>query len=142
MARNTEEYVLAGPDYPPEPPALGPVLTTTPVRSVIALPWPATLRAGSHVVRGHAWSPFGAIARVDYSLDGGRSWTPAAIREPNIPAAGCRWEFLWDAKRGQHSITMRATDTQGHTQPPPETIRWNDRGYDFWAAVSHPVNVV
>ena len=32
VERNTEEYVLAGPDYPTAPPALGPVLTTMPRR--------------------------------------------------------------------------------------------------------------
>ena len=142
VERNTVEYVLAGPDYAPEGEALGPVLTTTPVRSAIALSWPATLQAGSRMVRGYAWSGTGAIAAVDYSLDGGRSWTPAEIREPNIPTGGCRWEFVWEAKRGQHAITMRAADTEGHTQPDPETVRWNDRGYEFGATVAHPVEVV
>ena len=142
VERNTVEYVLAGPDYAPEPPALGPVLTTTPVRSVIALAWPASLQAGSRIVRGHAWSGTGAIAAVDYSLDDGRSWAPAEIREPNIPTAGCRWEFLWDATPGAHTITMRATDTEGHTQPAPDTVPWNDRGYEWGAFVAHPVEVV
>ncbi|MCH7607250.1 MAG: oxidoreductase, partial [Chloroflexi bacterium] len=114
----------------------------TPVRSAIALAWPATLQAGSRIIRGHAWSGTGAIAAVDYSLDGGRSWAPAEIREPNIPTAGCRWEFLWDATPGQHTITMRATDTEGHTQPAPDTVPWNDRGYEWGAYVAHPVEVL
>ena len=43
VERNTEEYVLAGPGFEPQPPAWGPVLTSVPVRSAIALPWPANL---------------------------------------------------------------------------------------------------
>ena len=46
VERNTEEYVLAGPGFEPQPPAWGPVLTSVPVRSAIALPWPATLPTG------------------------------------------------------------------------------------------------
>ena len=142
VERNTEEYVLAGPAYPQEHPALGPVLTTTPLRSAIALPWPARLGAGPQRVRGFAWSPFGAIDRVEYRFDAGCSWRVATILEPNIPAAGCRWEFAWDATLGEHAITVRASDDHGNTQPSPESIYWNDRGYDFWAAVQHPVIVV
>ena len=141
VERNTEEYVLTGPEYRPEPPAEGPVLTTTPVKSAIMLPWPAHLPPGPHMIRGVAWSGCGAIARVEYSLDEGRTWAEAAICEPNIPMAGCRWEFAWHPRPGAHTITVRATDTAGHTQPPPDAIKWNELGYDFWAAVPHPVVV-
>jgi DMSO/TMAO reductase YedYZ molybdopterin-dependent catalytic subunit len=141
VERNTKEYVLAGPDYPPQPPALGPILTTCSVKSAVFLPWPAMLPIGQHLIRGMAWSGHGAIAKVEYSLDEGRTWAQAALREPNIPKAGCRWEFPWDVQPGEHSITVRATDTAGHTQPSSETVKWNDLGYDFSAAAPHPVTV-
>ena len=141
VERNTEEYVLAGPGFEPAPPAWGPVLTSVPVRSAIALPWPATLTPGPQTIRGFAWSGYGTITRVEYSLDDGRTWADAEIREPNIPLAGCRWEFLWDAPPGEGTITIRATDSSGKTQPTPDTMRWNQRGYEFWAAVPHPVRV-
>ena len=141
VMRNTEEYVLEGPSWPPEPPAYGPVLTTTPVRSGIAMAWPGELAAGVQAVRGFAWSGFGAIARVEYSLDEGKTWADAEVQEPNIERAGCRWEFVWDAPPGEHTITMRATDTAGNTQPPLDEMLWNERGYEFWAAVPHPVTV-
>ena len=140
--RNTEEYVLEGPDFAPDPPALGPVLTTTPVRSGIAMAWPAVVPAGPQAVRGFSWSGYGCINRVEYSLDAGKTWAYATIQEPNIPMAGCRWEFMWDARPGQHTITMRATDSAGHVQPTPDAMKWNERGYEFWAAVPHPVTVV
>ena len=47
------------------------------------------------------WSGYGSITRVEYSLDDGRTWADAEIREPNIALAGCRWEFLWDAPPGE-----------------------------------------
>jgi len=139
--RNTVEYVLEGADYPEAPPAKGPVLTTTTVKSAIAFEWPATVQAGVQQVRGFAWSPFGTIAKVEYSLDGGNSWQLADVKEPNIAAAGCRWEFTWDPKPGEHTITTRATDSQGNVQPKAESIHWNERGYDYWATVDHPVTV-
>ncbi len=141
VERNTEEYVLDGPDFPPVPPALGPVLTSTPVRSGIAMSWPGTLTSGPQAIRGFAWSGYGSIARVEYSLDDGKTWADAAIREPNIPLAGCRWEFVWNPTPGKYTITMRATDSAGNTQPLPDAMRWNERGYEFWAAVPHPVTV-
>lgn len=141
VMRNTEEYVLEGPDFPPEPPAWGPVLTTTPVRSGIAMAWPGKLQAGAQAIRGFAWSGHGSISRVEYSLDGGKTWADACIQEPNIPLGGCRWEFVWGATPGEHTITTRATDSAGNTQPAPDTMKWNERGYEFWAAVPHPVTV-
>ena len=141
VERNTQEYVLAGPDYPEIPPAKGPVITTTTPKSGIAMCWPGRLAAGSQLIRGYSWSPHGAIGRVEYSLDNGGCWQEAAIREPNIAAAGCRWEFVWHATPGEYSIIIRATDTAGNRQPDPDTILWNERGYDFWAAVPHPVTV-
>ena len=141
VERNTEEYVLAGPDFPESPPAKGPMLTTTPMRSAIAMSWPAALSAGHNLIRGYAWSPFGKIKRVEYSLDAGASWREAGLREPNIAAAGCRWELPWEPSPGRYTITVRASDDQGNRQPDPSAIKWNERGYDYWASVAHPVTV-
>lgn len=141
VERNTEEYVLAGPGFDPVPPALGPVLTSVPVRSAIALPWPGKITAGQITIRGFAWSGYGHITRVEYSLDDGITWADANILQPNIRLAGCRWEFPWAASQGEHTITIRATDSAGNTQPLPDSMRWNERGYEFWAAVPHPVTV-
>jgi sulfane dehydrogenase subunit SoxC len=142
VMRNTEEYVLEGPGFDAEPPALGPLLTTVPVRSAIALGWPGKLKAGPQSIRGFAWSGHGTVAQVEYSFDDGASWNPANIVGPNERWAGCRWEFQWDAPTGEHTITIRATDSAGNCQPAPSAMRWNERGYEFWAAVAHPVSVI
>jgi DMSO/TMAO reductase YedYZ molybdopterin-dependent catalytic subunit len=140
VEKNTTEYVLIGPDFPERPPAKGPMLTVHTMKSAIALPWPATLTAGEHLIRGFAWSPHGAIAQVEYSLDGGASWQRATLREPNLPRAGVRWDFAWRARPGDYTIMTRATDDKGHIQP--ASVPWNELGYEYWAAVPHPVRVV
>jgi DMSO/TMAO reductase YedYZ molybdopterin-dependent catalytic subunit len=130
----TRTYVLDGPDYPSKV-----VLRQQTLKSAVALPWPATLTAGRHLVRGFAWSPAGRIKHVEYSLDRGASWQRATLREPNIPLAWARWDFEWDARPGDHAILTRATDEQGHTQP--AAIPWNAQGYGYNVPVPHPVKV-
>jgi len=139
---NSTDYVLKGPDYPPEPPADGPVVTLQTVKSAVALPWGAKLRAGRNVVRGYAWSPNGAIARVDVSLDGGKTWKPAELVGPNLSRAGARWELSFEAQAGEMRIAPRATDEAGNKQPELSEQRWNKKGYLFGAVVPHPVSVL
>jgi DMSO/TMAO reductase YedYZ molybdopterin-dependent catalytic subunit len=130
----TKTYVLDGPDYPSKP-----VLRLQTLKSAVALPWPAALPAGRHLVRGFAWSPVGRIARVEYSVDRGARWQAATLREPSIARAWTRWDFEWDAQPGDHVILTRATDERGNTQP--ARISWNAQGYGYNVPVPHPVKV-
>jgi DMSO/TMAO reductase YedYZ molybdopterin-dependent catalytic subunit len=130
----TKTYVLEGPDYPSKV-----VLREQTLKSAVALPWGATLPAGRQRVRGFAWSPVGRIGRVEYSLDRGATWQPAALREPNIARAWVRWEFEWDARPGDHAILTRAFDDRGNGQP--ASIPWNAQGYGYNVPVPHPVKV-
>lgn len=136
---NTETYVLIGPDYRPEPPAHGPVLSSQSVKSALELAWGGPLPAGRHLIRGRSWSPFGKIAKVEYSLDGGKTWQLARLREPNIARAWVRWDFDWEAAPGRYVIQARATDAEGHTQP--DRVPWNEQGYLYNAVVDHPITV-
>ena len=130
----TSTYVLDGPEHPAKTP-----LRLQTIKSAVALPWGAKLSAGRQLVRGFAWSPAGRIARVELSVDRGATWAPAALREPNIPRAWARWEFEWDARPGAHTITTRATDERGNTQP--ASMPWNAQGYGYNVPVAHPVTV-
>jgi hypothetical protein len=76
---------------------------------------------------------------VDVSVDGGRTWQQARLREPNIALAWARWDLDWDARPGTHRLQARATDSAGNTQP--DTIPFNEEGYAYWAVVTHPVTV-
>jgi DMSO/TMAO reductase YedYZ molybdopterin-dependent catalytic subunit len=131
---NTTSYALHGPDYPDDP-----ALTFQPPKSVVALPWEAKLTAGQQTVRGFAWSPYGKVAKVEYSFDGGKAWQSAQLLEPNQPLAWVRWQFAWDAKPGSYEISTRVTDEQENTQP--DSVNWNSLGYLYCAVVAHPVTV-
>lgn len=136
---NTDTYVLIGPDYKPVGAAKGPVLTEQAVKSALELPWPAQIKAGRQLLRGRSWSGGGKIAKVDYSLDGGKTYQPVRLREPNIERAWVRWDFEWEASPGTYGIRLRATDDRGNTQP--ERVPFNEQGYLYGAVVSHPVTV-
>jgi DMSO/TMAO reductase YedYZ molybdopterin-dependent catalytic subunit len=136
---NTETYVLLGPDYQANPPAKGPILSTQSLKSALELAAEAHVRAGNQRIKGRAWSPFGKIARVMYSLDQGQTWQPARLQEPNIARAWVRWDFAWDAQPGHDTLTVRATDEAGNTQP--DSVLWNEQGYLYNALIHHPVQV-
>lgn len=136
---NTTSYVLIGDDYPPDGEALGKVATTQVIKSALALPWPARLNAGRREVHGFAHSPHGPIRKVEWSLDSGRTWSDAAVLEPQIQYSWARFAFEWDAPPGDHTIMTRATDAAGNTQP--DEIPFNEKGYLFNQPVPHPVQV-
>ena len=136
---NTTSYVLIGDDYPPEGEALGQVVTTQVIKSALALPWPAELRAGLHRIRGYAHSPAGPLRKVEWSLDGGRTWQDATVRGPQVQYSWVEFEFTWDAQPGEYTVMTRATDAAGNTQP--REIPFNEKGYLFNQPVPHPVRV-
>ena len=136
---NTETYVLIGPDYKAEPPAKGPVLSNQDLKSAVELPWNGEVSAARRLVRGRSWSPYGKISKVEYSLDQGKQWRTARLREPNIAAAWVRWDFDWEPKPGKQTIRVRATDEKGNTQP--DKVPFNQQGYLYNAMVDHPIEV-
>ncbi len=136
---NTTSYVLIGDAYPGEGEALGKVLTTQVIKSALALPWPAELDARPHRLHGYAHSPFGAIARVDWSVDAGATWNETRVLEPQIQHSWARFEFAWDAQAGTHTLMTRATDTAGNTQP--DKTPFNEKGYLFNQPLPHPISV-
>ena len=140
--RNTEHYVLKGPEWPAEEyaPAQGAPITTQNIKSSLALPWPATLPNGPQLLRGFARSPHAKIAKVEWSADGGQNWQMATLLEPNLKYAWVRFELNWDAPTGTHSLMTRATDELGNTQP--DTIPFNKLGYMFNMVHPHPVTVL
>ncbi len=136
---NTTSYVLIGDDYSPEGQALGQVVTEQNIKSALALPWPASMDAGQNVVWGFAHSPRGRIARVQWSDDGGASWQDSKVHETQPQHSWARFEFKWTATPGEHTITTRATDIEGNTQP--DRVPFNQKGYLFNQPLPHPVRV-
>ena len=136
---NTTSYVLIGNDYSPEGEALGQVLTEQNIKSALALPWPARLDAGQQMVRGFAHSPHGRIARVQWSVDGEANWRDSRVLTPYSQHSWTQFEFDWTATAGEHTITTRATDVEGNTQP--DRVPFNQKGYLFNQPLPHPVRV-
>jgi DMSO/TMAO reductase YedYZ molybdopterin-dependent catalytic subunit/mono/diheme cytochrome c family protein len=141
--KNTNNYVFIGPDYTPPQgsPAKGPPVNEQVMKSAVALPWPAYLKPGKQTIKGMAWSPNGTIAKVEVSLDGGKTWQPAKLGTPNTEKAGVPWTLDADLKEGQATVTPRATDDKGNVQYDVSKQKWNQQGYVYGAYVPHPVIV-
>jgi hypothetical protein len=79
------------------------------------------------MVEGRAWSGTAPISRVDFSSDGGRSWSAAGLEDAPSPYAWRRWTARWDATRpGEYQLCARATDSAGNVQPLDQS--WNLEG--------------
>ena len=79
----------------------------------------------------------GRVTRLDVSLDEGRSWRQAELGRELSPWAWRRWALTVDAARGPLTITARAWDSTGATQPESAAALWNPKGYanNSWARV-------
>ena len=99
------------------------------VRAMIVSPSEgAIVPPGPLEVAGSAWSGEGAVARVEVSADGGRSWSDAALAAASSRLAAISWRTSVAAPPGrQLEILARATDTAGNVQP--DAAAWNRLGY-------------
>ena len=136
---NTTSYVLIGDEYPAEGESRGQPVTAQVIKSAIALPWPAEMAAGNRRIHGYAHSPGGPIASVEWSTDSGRTWRSAELGEKQVDWSWARFEFVWEAEPGEHTIMTRATDAAGNTQP--DKVPFNEKGYLFNQPAPHPVRV-
>jgi DMSO/TMAO reductase YedYZ molybdopterin-dependent catalytic subunit len=85
------------------------------------------LEPSMQLIEGRAWSGRAPIVQVDFSLDGGESWSPARLEDASSPYAWRRWTFRWDAtRRGEYELCARATDAAGNIQPVEQN--WNLEG--------------
>ena len=73
--------------------------------------------AGPHLLTGRAWAGRFGISRVEVSVDGGSTWSEAALGEQASSFAWRPWSFDWNAVAGWHTLSVRATDTQENVQP-------------------------
>jgi DMSO/TMAO reductase YedYZ molybdopterin-dependent catalytic subunit len=86
------------------------------------------VEAGTCEIAGRAWSGAAALAGVDVSTDGGRTWAAAELGDAALGRWAWRgWRFEWNAEPGEHELCCRARDAAGTEQPlePP----WNVGGY-------------
>jgi sulfite oxidase len=89
----------------------------------------------------HGWAMAGdgrGIGRVDVSLDDGRTWRQADLQPAASQWAWRLWSITVEARPGPISVTARAWDDTGVTQPESPAPLWNPRGYqnNAWAHVN------
>ncbi|MBF6591919.1 MAG: molybdopterin-dependent oxidoreductase [Ktedonobacterales bacterium] len=67
---------------------------------------------------GVAYAGDRGIARVDVSVDAGRTWQPATLHRPLDDLTWVLWEFPWIPPAGTYVIAARAVDRDGYVQTP------------------------
>ncbi|MFB6150912.1 MAG: molybdopterin-binding protein, partial [Haloarculaceae archaeon] len=83
----------------------------------------AVQRRGDRVgVGGVAYAGRRGVDRVEVSVDGGETWTDAALEAPPSPHAWRRWRSVVKRPaRSSLSVVTRATDGEGTRQTSRET---------------------
>lgn len=137
--RNTIHYAFIGPEWEPDGDVLGELIFENNIKSSVALAWGATIPQGKQTIRGNARSPLAPITKVEWSVDGGKTWNLADLISENSKYSWCLFEFEWDAPAGDQTIMTRATDEDGNTQPMEHPF--NKEGYLFNMVYPHPVRV-
>jgi sulfite oxidase len=107
------------------------IIEEMPVKSLITYPKSgAMLKPGQKLnIRGHAWTGYGEITKVEYSIDFGATWKIAQLELPTNPFA---WQHfsaqLTFPDTGYYEVWAAATDTKGNRQP-MLVPGWNPKGY-------------
>lgn len=139
-----DDYKLFPPDVTKETadPARGITINGLPLNSAICEPAPhARLPVGIATLRGYATATDRAVARVDVSLDGGRTWSQAELEDhAGSPWSWTFWHAAVDLTKGEHELAVRAWDDAGQTQPALPDDTWNYKGY--LSAAWHRVSVL
>ncbi len=109
----------------------GVTIDAMPLTSAICRPAEgAMLDAGRVALQGYAVATARAVARVDVSADGGRTWVQAELaHDPAAPWSWTLWRIEMDLPRGRHELAVRAWDSAGQTQPALPDDVWNFKGY-------------
>ena len=78
------------------------------------------------------------IVRVDVSIDEGRTWRQADLRDQQSPWSWRLWEAEVDVAVGTTEIVVRAWDSAAAAQPESAAHLWNPKGYvnNAWARIS------
>jgi DMSO/TMAO reductase YedYZ molybdopterin-dependent catalytic subunit len=67
---------------------------------------------------GAAWAGENAVAKVEWSADGGKTWQDAKFQSESKPLEWVFWKAMWDKPAvGKAAIVVKATDAKGRTQP-------------------------
>ncbi|MFF5494990.1 sulfite oxidase [Streptomyces aquilus] len=90
-------------------------------------------RAGTVMVAGVAWAQHRGIDKVEVRVDDG-PWRQARLAAEDTADTWRQWSFPWQATKGGHTLTVRATDRTGRTQTEKRTRTIPD-GASGWHSV-------
>ncbi|MFJ5136676.1 molybdopterin-dependent oxidoreductase [Streptomyces sp. NPDC088707] len=110
--------------------AQAPVKTESRIDTPRAFARPA---AGTVMVAGVAWAQHRGIRRVEVRIDDG-PWQEARLATEDSSDTWRQWLYPWQATPGRHTLTVRATDGTGATQPEERTDTMPD-GAQGWHSV-------
>jgi DMSO/TMAO reductase YedYZ molybdopterin-dependent catalytic subunit len=93
-------------------------------------PGKVTRAGGAYRIVGAAWGA--PIAQVEVQIDGG-PWQPATIDEGQDEEFAWKlWSLAWaNPVQGEHTITSRAVDAEGHIQPAADDP-WITGKHTYW----------
>jgi DMSO/TMAO reductase YedYZ molybdopterin-dependent catalytic subunit len=78
--------------------------------------------------RGIAFGGNCGVARVDLSIDSGKSWQPTQLGRDEGEYGFRQWQTQFTLpSRGEHTLMIRCTNTNGEAQP--DSPVWNPAGY-------------
>ncbi len=100
------------------------------VRSFVTTPELGSTLSVSRTVEidGIAFDGCSGIRGVDFSADGGSTWSAAVLGDDLGRYSFRRWRYRWTpATRGEHRLRTRATAADGRVQPDREG--WNRGGF-------------
>ncbi|MEF9887217.1 molybdopterin-dependent oxidoreductase [Streptomyces sp. P9-A4] len=80
----------------------------------------ARAAAGTVMVAGVAWAQHRGISKVEVRVDDG-PWQVARLAAEDSSDTWRQWVYPWAATHGRHTLTVRATDGTGTTQPEERT---------------------
>lgn len=124
------------PKYPVKPGTSVPledmaIIESMPVKSLITHPQSGTqIKQGTQLkIRGHAWAGDLSVVKVHLSIDFGRTWQQADLKNPVNRYAWQNWNAtLQFPTQGYYEVWARATDSAGMMQP-MVVPGWNPSGY-------------
>ncbi|HJQ27804.1 MAG TPA: molybdopterin-dependent oxidoreductase [Rubrobacter sp.] len=78
------------------------------------------LPAGKIPIGGIAWAPHRGIEKVEVSTDGGQTWNNATLAKQLAEDTWRQYVYDWNARPGDYTVQVRATDGTGETQTAAE----------------------
>ena len=95
----------------------------------------AFLKAGVVTLSGIAFAGKRGISAVEYSVDGGRSWSPAELKSPLSELTWVLWSATWNATPGQYTLLVRARDGGGALQPSNRAASYPDGSSGYHSVI-------